>query len=90
MRWQFRGGSVWGMLKSLIRSWCARHGLKRADLAARLGVSTSSLTQWVAGVTVPRPDAAHRVAAELGCDPVELLASLEARWTERRGRGRHA
>lgn len=49
-------------------------GKKGIDLARGLGVSTSTVSDWVHGVKTPRADRAAKIAAFLGCNISDLLA----------------
>lgn len=48
-------------------------GKKAIDLARGLGVSTSTVSDWVHGVKTPRADRAAKIAAFLGCGINDLL-----------------
>lgn len=61
------------------RTWSARTGQTRADLARLMGVSYSVLGRWLHGARMPRPARLRALADALGADPVELLRQLDAR-----------
>ncbi len=54
----------------------ARSGLSRRDVAQRLGVSVSAVTQWENGVVVPSPENIVRIA-QLLATRVEWLMTGE-------------
>lgn len=47
-------------------------GITKEDLAARVGVSTRTLTRWENGQNRPRPNHLTALAAALGCDVADL------------------
>ena len=66
------------MITNHLPAWRARRGksgIKKADLARRLGVSRSYITRLEQGTTHPSLELALRLARYFGC-PVEELFQL--------------
>ena len=55
-----------------------RKGISQNELARRLSVTQSTISQWETGRTVPRLSIAKKIAAELNCTVDELLEPDEA------------
>lgn len=54
-----------------------RKGLTQEALAARLGVSTSAVGNWEAGLRRPRYENLRRLAQVLGVSVDELMSQVE-------------
>ncbi len=55
-----------------------RRGVAQADLARRLGVSQSAVSQWESGDDVPSPETLHALGFALGASVEETLALASA------------
>lgn len=65
-------------LATLLRSARERAGLKKAELARRVGVSHAAVSQWEKGETAPSRRHANAVALALGLDPSAVNPFAEA------------
>ncbi|PEA75117.1 helix-turn-helix transcriptional regulator [Bacillus wiedmannii] len=51
---------------------CKKNGITQVELARRLGVSSSSITDYVSLRNLPSVEKARNIAAKLHCDIEEL------------------
>lgn len=67
-----------GVLGSEIKVWRKRRGLTRPDLAARVGLSDSTMGRIERGDTLPGLEDTRKIAGELGLKLSELVARAES------------
>lgn len=56
-----------------LRFYIAKKGVAKQDLARAVGVSNSSITDWVQGRSYPRMDRIQKLADYLGCEKLDLI-----------------
>lgn len=59
-----------------LRRWRKEHGLTAADLASRVGVVASQITQIETGKREPSVESASRLVKETGLDLAEIKPTL--------------
>jgi transcriptional regulator with XRE-family HTH domain len=58
--------------------------LTQAELAQKIGVSTTSISHWETGSKRPRPTHIRKLAAALGVTAQEILAAIKETMTTRK------
>jgi transcriptional regulator with XRE-family HTH domain len=65
---------AWEVIQLNLAALRKKKGLTQADLAAAIGVSTSAVGNWEAGLRRPRYESLLRLASVLGVTVDDLLA----------------
>jgi len=60
-----------------VRVAMARTGARQKDVAAALDLSSAAVTRRFLGVVSFTADELHTIARSLGCQPADLIGSLE-------------
>lgn len=61
-----------------LRFYLDRYGISQAELARRLGVGTSSVSNWVNGVKTPRPGKVDMMCEIFHCERSDFLTETES------------
>lgn len=60
-----------------LKLYLDHYGISQADLAKRLGVGTSSVSNWVNGVKTPRPKKVDMMCEIFHCDRSDFLKDTD-------------
>ena len=59
--------------------WLATQGMTQAELAARLGLSSATICDWISGATGPRAERLPKIASALGISQGAFFGPLPRR-----------
>lgn len=54
-----------------------RAGMNQSDLAKKMGVTQSQISQWETGYVIPRQENIFEIADALGCEVVDVFPSVK-------------